>query len=545
MRSASTTERSSTHDTIPDLFCVVHDPDGGVADRFGASVADIDDITGDGESEFVVGNPGYDGVASGAGSALIFNSFSCAFSQRLTDPAGAVSDDFGTAVAGAGDVDMDGTPDIAVGSPDNDGPGSNRGSVFVFSGDDFQLIHELTDPAGEDNDRVGTAIVGPGDLNDDGHADIVAASIYRDSGRGVLLVFSGLDGSLMDTWSRPGASANDFLGQSLGVLGDITGDGVAEIVAGEINADTPAANNAGQVVIFNGVTGAIENTIWDPTGASNDDFGSSVGDAGNVDGDGLHDVVVGVPLRNVNGDADVGAVQIYSSVSGSLLWDLTASGGAAGDRLGSAVAGLGDVTNDEEWEIVAGAPFAERIEAANAGRALVWSLESDCDGDGVTRFDGDCDDTDVLLARGIKETCDLQDNDCDNLIDEDGDGDGQDVCADCDDSDARIHDFADEICNGLDDDCDMEIDEGVDGDLDGYADTCDCDDGAASVNPGQSDLTCDHVDQDCNGITDDGASMPLAERVIDRGAERDSLDEMGGDLAIVGDLNSDGVPEIA
>jgi hypothetical protein len=150
----------------------------------------------------------------------------------------------------------------------------------------------------------------------------------------------------------------------------------------------------------------------------------------------------------------------------------------------------------------------------------------DADGDGVPA-DLDCDDNDFNNAPGLFENCDGQDNDCDGLVDEDFDldGDGVTTCGpdlsfgtqddDCDDSEATGADNYPgnvELCDGVDNDCDTEIDELFDEDGDGTS-TCgadgipgtdddDCDDNNAAIEPGAWD-DCDGLDVNCNGLVDE------------------------------------------
>lgn len=132
----------------------------------------------------------------------------------------------------------------------------------------------------------------------------------------------------------------------------------------------------------------------------------------------------------------------------------------------------------------------------------------DADGDGFSPNQGDCNDNDPNVNPGAQEVCDLQDNNCNNLIDEECDIDGDGFTffqGDCDDFDPNIYPGAPEICDGIDNNCDGNIDE-VCNDNDGDGFTVfdgDCNDFQASVYPGATEL-CDGLDNNCDGTVDEG-----------------------------------------
>ena len=192
--------------------------------------------------------------------------------------------------------------------------------------------------------------------------------------------------------------------------------------------------------------------------------------------------------------------------------------------------------------------------------------ESDGDGDGFTAVEGDCDDADATVSPRAIEVCDGRDNDCNGLVDDglgetfyedaDGDGFGDPATAalacegvgvtnggDCDDTDAAINPSGTEACDAIDNDCDGTADDGVsstfwaDGDGDGYgdpdvpvqacsatpglvADDTDCDDSTAVVNPSRVEV-CDLLDNDCDGVVDDGVTAPY---YVDRDGDGYGLD---------------------
>ena len=163
--------------------------------------------------------------------------------------------------------------------------------------------------------------------------------------------------------------------------------------------------------------------------------------------------------------------------------------------------------------------------------SVAWEAraQEDCDSDGFTVDDGDCDDCDPLVNPDAEESCNGIDDDCDELVDEDFDlnGDGLVDCVDddgdgyteeegdCDDTDGGVSPGIPEACNGIDDDCDGEVDQGMDGfaasvpmdgtsdciddDGDGYTEVQgDCDDLSPIAHPNARELCLDGVDNDCN-----------------------------------------------
>lgn len=299
-------------------------------------------------------------------SASLFSGGLSSAQTTLQDLAGkAAGDRLGHALALVGDVDGDGVPDWVAGAPYSDLNGSMSGSALVISGATGGELYEL---AGDSpHDLFGYAVAGA-DLDGDGRADVVVGAYADDLGgvdSGTVFAFSGLDGSLL--WSRPGDAAGDNLGFSLATVPDVDGDGLSEVLVGAWVADDPGKLNSGEAQLLKGSDGAPLQ-IW--TGESAFDFfGNSVAGLDDVDGDGFGDVLIGAVGNDANGSG-AGSAYVYSGASGLLLFTLR--GDAPGDGFGTTVADAGDVDGDGASDLLVGAPGSDSA-AQNAGLARLFS----------------------------------------------------------------------------------------------------------------------------------------------------------------------------
>lgn len=194
-------------------------------DQFGYSCYGAGDANGDGVPDVIVGAPN----AAGTGRARLFSGATGLVLRNFGgDSAG---DAFGRSVCGAGDVNLDGRADLVVGAHQDDNAGADSGSARLFSGATFQpLVTWNGDAAG---DRLGQWVRGAGDLDGDGYPD-VAVGIPGDDNHGAdsgsLRAYSGKTLGILATAS--GDSAGDALGTSVGSGGDLDGDGFDDLVAG-------------------------------------------------------------------------------------------------------------------------------------------------------------------------------------------------------------------------------------------------------------------------------------------------------------------------
>ena len=350
--------------------------DGAAAgDGLGASVGLSADLDGDGRADLVVGVPFDDAGAWNAGAALVVSGASGATVHPLIG--GTQFGLLGSAVAACGDVDGDLVPDAIVGAPEDDPSGDDSGLVVVLSGATGGGIFQKNGASA--GDRMGRAVAGAGDVDGDGLSDVVVGADQEDAGAltdaGVVRVWSVQSGALL--LSKSGSEAGARLGFAVAGVGDLDGDGRGDVAAGAFGA-SPNGPSSGRVTVWSGATGA---TLLVIEGASaGDELGWSVAGVGDVDGDGVPEMLVGAPGE----DQGRGAARLVSGATGALL--AVTHGAAPGDRLGESVCDAGDLDGDGRSEWAAGAPFADAA-GADAGLVLVLSSTNPaglayCFGDG-------------------------------------------------------------------------------------------------------------------------------------------------------------------
>lgn len=269
----------------------------------------------------------------------------------------------GWALARTGDVNADGVPDLAVGCTDTFvGPGT----VQVVSLADGTVIRTLTGEAV--GNTFGSAVDAGFDVDGDGVGDVISGAPGFDVGnpfdnRGRAYVHSGATGNLLFTVT--GGNAFDAFGSSVALLGDVDGDGRSEFAVGAPGA----TGSAGQVTVFRGINGVA---FWARTGdVAGDRFGASVAAAGDITGDGVPDLLVGAPYKTVGGLAGAGRIHLFSGATGLLVRAFDAT--QAAEHLGVAVASVPDLDADGVRDVVGGAPDHDGPWLIDSGRARAWS----------------------------------------------------------------------------------------------------------------------------------------------------------------------------
>jgi hypothetical protein len=276
----------------------------------------------------------------------------------------------GLSVAGAGDVDADGHADLLIGSCNEKDP-SFAGLAYLMYGPvsgkvDLATMADATMPGIEGNDDAGCSVAGAGDLDTDGYADVLVGArtaLYGSTTPGATYVLQGpltgavdlaaADALLVGEWS------NGYAGHSVSSAGDVDGDGNGDVLVGAYAVDT----YQGATYLVRGpIAGTVDLAAADARLSGTNDYdvtGESVSDAGDVDGDGFGDLLVGGLLANGSGTSNGAAYLMRGPVSGAIELakaDVVFSGVVDGDNLGDSVSGAGDVDGDGLADVVLGAP---------------------------------------------------------------------------------------------------------------------------------------------------------------------------------------------
>ena len=347
------------------------------SDQFGYSVSSAGDVNGDGYSDIIIGAPFNDAGGSNAGRAYIYFGGSIINSGVDVILTGlAAGDQFGFTVSTAGDVNGDGYSDVLSGAPLNDAIGSNSGRAYIyFGGSTMNNVADVIFTGAASEDQFGYSVSTAGDINGDGYNDVISGAILNDAGgsnAGRAYVYFG--GSTMNNVSDvtlTGLAVSDQFGFSVSSAGDFNGDGYGDVISGA-NLNDGGGANSGRAYIYFGA-GIPDNSadVILTGAASNDQFGYSVSYAGDVNGDGYSEVIVGAPF-NDDGSADAGKAYVYfgGSVPDNTA-DVAFTGAVAGDQFGTSVSSAGDINGDGFTEVIAGANLYD-VGGLHTGRAYVY-----------------------------------------------------------------------------------------------------------------------------------------------------------------------------
>ncbi|MBW6505122.1 MAG: FG-GAP repeat protein [Rhodobacteraceae bacterium] len=379
----------------------------------GYSVASAGDINGDGVVDLIISAQASDadgtrsnlayviyGKAGGTRPDIDLRNLAAADGYRLQG--GVAWGDAQLSVSSAGDINGDGVGDLIIGAPWADTGAGWAGAAYVIfgqsgttradiglaglaAGDGFRLLAEAA------GDQAGYSVASAGDVNGDGYDDLIVGAPWNDAGgndAGASYVIYGQAGGTRpdidlghlgaaDGFRLLGAAAADYAGFSVSSAGDINGDGNADLIVGAYGSDA-GGGDAGAAYVIYGRAGSTRADIDLGSIAATDGFrlqpiageqaGWSVASAGDINGDGLDDLIIGAQASNAAGSYAGAAYVVFGRAGGSRadinFGNLAAadgfrlSGPMAGDRAGWSVSSAGDVNGDGYADLIVGAPWS-------------------------------------------------------------------------------------------------------------------------------------------------------------------------------------------
>ncbi|MEO5673527.1 MAG: integrin alpha, partial [Chitinophagales bacterium] len=355
---------------------------------YGYAVSSAGDVNNDGYSDVLIGAPFYDNGQTNEGKVFAYYGTAAGLMTIAlwTAEGNQAEAQFGNSVAGAGDINNDGYSDVIIGASvfDNDLP--DEGRVFLYNGSITGLVSNPSwaVESNQSGSQFGWSVSGAGDVNNDGYSDvIVGAPLYSNgqANEGRAFVYHGSAGGLSTdaSWTGESNQIGAFYGYSVASAGDVNNDGYSDIIVGATTYDNPRRDE-GRVYVYNGSAGGVSsNNVWSPTSISSffANFGGSVSSAGDINGDGFSDVLIGAYSYD-NVETDEGKAYVYhgSSAGLSLLPNWVAESNQAFANFGHSVSTAGDFNKDGFDDIVIGSRRYDNGETDEGAAFLYYGSAS-------------------------------------------------------------------------------------------------------------------------------------------------------------------------
>jgi hypothetical protein len=364
----------------------------------GYSLSSAGDVNGDGFDDLLIGSPrnGDGGSDAGQTYLILGKASGWKMDENLSSADASfwgedLGDQSGYSVASAGDVNGDGYDDILIGAPENDDGGDGAGQTYLILGKtggwtmDTDLSAANASFWGENAlDHSGTSIATAGDVNGDGYDDLLIGAPENreggsfspsDSAGQTYLILGKSSGWSMDTSladsdaSFWGEGLEDSSGHSVSTAGDVNGDGYDDLLIGAHGSHEDGIGGQTYLILGKPDGWAMDTSLSNADASflgenGADRAGWSVSSAGDLNGDGLDDLLIGSPF---NGDGGSFAGQTYLFLGKAAGWAMDTSlstadasfwGEDSNDYSGYSVSSIGDINGDGYADLLIGSPYA-------------------------------------------------------------------------------------------------------------------------------------------------------------------------------------------
>lgn len=355
---------------------------------FGKAVAGAGDINGDGYDDILVGAGDYSGPESLEGKAYMFygNSTGVNASPDWTYESNQVGAAMAYPLETLGDANGDGFADIIVGCNSFDNPETDEGVAYIFYGSAAGLnaTPDLTLDESNENCRYGHSVSSAGDVNGDGYDDALVGGYNCSSGlapdAGACFLYYGSSAGIVPTsvWSIYGDQENALLGFWCHGVGDVNNDGYADVMLGAKRYDNPEEDEGKAWLYLGSATGLSTTPAWSMESNNADaEYANQFSGAGDVNGDGFDDVVMGAHFyTNTFGKEGAAYVYLGGPTGLSLTPYWTVYGGGSQINLGWSADGAGDINHDGFDDIIIGLyKYAEGQTDEGAAEAFYGSTD--------------------------------------------------------------------------------------------------------------------------------------------------------------------------
>lgn len=357
--------------------------EGISAGGLGSAVSGVGDLNGDGLADVAFSAPRFGGVLPDAGRIYLF----AGGRGWMGADRGAVLDGsragmlFGRSLAGGFDCDGDGWPDVLAGAMRLSGVVPEAGGIyFLRGGGDLSAVHPVLLARGSrSRSAMGAAVSLVGDVNGDGWVDLLVGApqwseVYGNEGAAFLFLGSTNGFGSSPDWSAFGGQDDAGFGTALTGLGDINGDGFADVAIGAPHWHQPTKGVGRVEIYFGSKIGLRSVADWSFNGSlAREGVGSSFAERADVNNDGIPDLVVGAP-GNGEKSGVRGRVHIFFGPlsTGGRGPDETLEGGQSGSGFGFSVAAAENVGGLGTPAFIVGAPY-HRNTAGGQGRVVVYA----------------------------------------------------------------------------------------------------------------------------------------------------------------------------